>query len=261
MKGKTAFTLIELLVVIAIIAVLAALLLPALSAAKARALTVECQSNLKQFGLAFHLYAGDHDDWIMPNKGGIDVPVGETWVEGWFADDMSGPRPDCTNILFLKQSLVGPYIPNTDIWRCPASRDPAGSDGQVRAFVRTFSMNHYMGTSKQWATCRTYRRISQITRPSPSDAIVFIEESLESINDATFALPANFDETHPEIAQVGDWPSPNHKRGCNISFADGHAETHHWQDPGTATIKRDALPAPGNADVVWLERHVTSRGE
>ncbi|RLD13949.1 MAG: hypothetical protein DRI28_04785 [Caldiserica bacterium] len=57
---KNGFTLIELLVVIAIIAMLAALLLPALSAARERARRTTCMSNLRQFSLAYEMYAEDY---------------------------------------------------------------------------------------------------------------------------------------------------------------------------------------------------------
>ena len=57
-----AFTLIELLVVIAIIAILAALLLPALAKAKKAARRSQCLENVKQIGLAFKVWEGDHGD-------------------------------------------------------------------------------------------------------------------------------------------------------------------------------------------------------
>ena len=83
-RASKKFTLIELLVVIAIIAILAAMLLPALSAARERARSANCISQLKQIGLANLMYAGDNKDCIA---GGVDYNAGNkifyfTWQIG-----------------------------------------------------------------------------------------------------------------------------------------------------------------------------------
>jgi len=102
---KKIFTLIELLVVIAIIAILAALLLPSLQAAREMAKKSQCASQLKQFGLAFVMYAQDNGSYL-PRRGATQTSI------GW----------DSTNLTRQHGELNPDYIPNGKAYYCPSDQ-------------------------------------------------------------------------------------------------------------------------------------------
>ncbi len=90
------FTLIELLVVIAIIAILAAILFPVFARARESARATTCISNLKQLGLAWHMYSSDYDE-LFPCD-----------------DHASNPHPRLVRQL-------DPYVKNRGIFYCPSA--------------------------------------------------------------------------------------------------------------------------------------------
>lgn len=77
LSPRNGFTLIELLTVIAVIAILAMLLIPVASQVRMTTRRSVCASNMRQIGIALHLYANEHNGWL-PNTS--DEGLERSWI-------------------------------------------------------------------------------------------------------------------------------------------------------------------------------------
>ncbi len=270
------FTLIELLVVIAIIGLLAAMLLPALARAKEKGRSMACLNNVKQLALATMMYADDAEDRLPYNLGSGEIiasaatnnfPNWTSPVLDWEQD------PDNTNTVLLTRGGIGQYVSrNPQVYRCPTDWLVSNLQAQLgwTHRVRSSSMNMMIGNAGAFSSSGanvnnpTYLQFFKSTQvPQPSRIFVFTEEHPDSINDGYFWDTA---ESHKWLDLPGSW----HNGADNLTFADGHAETHRWLDASTKppSLADPAVPhvpfyvpPAEQGDFNWLMEHMSVDSE
>lgn len=187
--ARRAFTLVELLVVAAIIAVLAGLLLPALSRARVRAISLRCTSQLRQIGMGCAMYSDDNNDRLPQS-----AHQGASWI-----------------------SRLGRYG-LTNVYRCPVDTN--------RSRLTSYAINDFLTPAPFGDRLIDFSRLTFI--PAPAETVHLAETAPDFEGSDHFHFADASSGGFGTNAFSGQVAVERHQGAANYLFADGHAQALPW---------------------------------
>lgn len=251
-RRQHGFTLIELLVVIAIIGILMSILMPALSRGKKQARQRKCESNQKQIGQAYEMYAGENGDYLPTVRGiaGAGGKIGTFRTPQQVASLYGSNTPE-------NQRPLNRIVGNTEIFRCPSDLgggaynvrscfEALGNSYQPQVADDMFRVRHILGEVTEQVN-----GVANYWGTSLTTAEIGLNGSSNKIMQGDWNWP--FDDSFDVIgakkkmAQNSGrnnvtWHSRNGQRGHVMLFGDNHVEFYVF--PSSAQMKQWALPPP-----------------
>ena len=233
-----AFSLIELLVALAIVALLLAVLLPALGRARISARTTRCLSNVRQIGLAWSMYASDHDDRAAPYLSTRDSER----VYWWGSIDEAQGRIDHARGSI--SSYLDSALHDGSVFECPAQRPGTYlNQSQFDQVSSTYGYNGYglaPPSTGYGLGAQPWRRISDLRQTNEIFVIGDAMIMFGALRNSALLDP-------PEVFRSWGWDK---NYSPTTSFRHGRPNS---GDPGsTVTSRADGSAKTTQGEPEWI---------